>query len=196
MNSLSFSENSLWIHYSLFQYLFREATLNHFQFRKFTIFFANWLCINYILHWITMNQLTFFGKTLSICYLCRVFVIFHPNSPWIREKSINEYLFREITMNSLSPKNKLWFHHLFREITMNSLSWLWNHFEFTFTYANSSLFCEFTIFYIFSLLWLHYLLRQQTMYLLSFPLNHYLCRESTMNLLSLRDSIIVFPNVL
>ena len=32
------------------------------------------------------------------------------------------------------------------------------------------------------------------MYLLSYPWNHYLCREWTMNLLSLRDSTIVFPN--
>ena len=34
------------------------------------------------------------------------------------------------------------------------------------------------------------------MYLLSFSWNHYLCRESTMNLLSLRDFTIVFPNSL
>ena len=91
---------SLWIHYLFpkihsefiihyFNIFFVKILWIHFQFRKFTIFLANWLCINYILHWITMNQLSFFGKTLSIRYLCRVFVIFHPNLPWIREKNIN-----------------------------------------------------------------------------------------------------------
>ena len=34
------------------------------------------------------------------------------------------------------------------------------------------------------------------MYLISYPWNYFLCRESTMNLLSLRDSTIVFPNFL
>ena len=91
---------SLWIHYLFpkihsefiihyFNIFFVKILWIHFQFRKFTIFLANWLCINYILHWITMNQLSFFGKTLSISNLCRVFVIFHPNLPWIREKNIN-----------------------------------------------------------------------------------------------------------
>ena len=98
---------SLWIHYLFpkihsefiihyFNIFFVKILWIHFQFRKFTIFFANWLCINYILHWITMNQLSFFGKTLSISYLCRVFVNFHPNLPWIREKNINIPSFIEV----------------------------------------------------------------------------------------------------
>ena len=85
---------------------------------------------------------------------------------------------------------------------MNSLSSLWNHFEFTFMYANLSLFLrihyllhEFTMDYLFcefridllssswryseftinfaNLLWIHYLFRQLTMYWLYFALNHY-----------------------
>ena len=84
-----FYTNSRWIIFFVnsesIYYLLREDTLNSLSisqiYYEFTIFFANWLCIDYTLHWITMNWLSFSTKTLLIRYLCRVSIIFYANSP-------------------------------------------------------------------------------------------------------------------
>ena len=113
-----FCTNSLWIHY---------------QFRKFTMNSLSFSSFDYILHWFTMNWLSFPAKTLLIRNLCREFIIFYANSQWIREKTIFTIFFAK----------SLWIHTLFRKFTVNSLSVTRIYYESIYISVNS--------------LWLHYM---------------------------------------
>ena len=134
-----FTMNSLWSHYettmkhyetlsmnslsaSRIHYLFHEFILdplssspNHYE---FTICFANYLWIFYLLRDFSLNPLSF----SRIRYLLRGFTL---NLFYFRGVSINSLsfswihiLFREFTIFFVFS---LWIHYLFRDFTMNTL---------------------------------------------------------------------------